>query len=161
MIIIGEQEAAYPRLHERLSRVEGLVRDNPHIVEAMLDAVLVSGAAGAANPRTRQQLAARLWRALGYGDGPEVMVMDAPGACSQHLPGTNSIMLEKSLVDPFEDAEAGSQGAAFLGREILAVFLQSLVHWLCCHAAAEITSPEATVGAIANLRKTAFQDLRG
>ena len=158
MIIISEQEATYPRLRDRLVRLEGLARANPHIVASILDAVMLAGTAGEASARARQLMEAKLWRALSYGDAPEVMVMDAPGACSHHLPGTNSIVLEKSLVQRFEDAEPGSQGAAFLGQEILAIFLQSLVHWLCSHSFADA---EASAGAVAELRKTAFQALRG
>ena len=51
MIITGGQEGAYPRLRDRLSRLDGLTRGNPQIVAAMLDAVVLSGAAGAPSPR--------------------------------------------------------------------------------------------------------------
>ena len=159
MIIINEQEAVYPRLHECLCGIEDVARGNPHIVEAIVKTILSAGAEAKVTPQLRQLIEAKLWRALRYGDAPEVIVMDAPGACSQHLQGTNSIVLEKSLVRRFEDAEPGSRGSHFLGQEIKAIFLQSLVHWLgyCCLS--ELATSEIAPAALADLRETAFQDL--
>lgn len=160
MRIIGEQEGDFSRLHACFCRLEDLARKNPRMVDAIVNAILAVDSGGEATPQVRQMVEAKLWRALGYGDAPEVTVMDAPGACSHHLPGTNSIILEKSLVRRYEEAEAGSQEARFLGQEVLAIFLQSLVHWLCYRCLAEIAVPEVTLAALADLRKTAFQDLR-
>ena len=161
MIIIGDQETAFPQLRDRLGRLNGLAKANPHIVAAILDAVLIGGAGGQVNSRARDLLEAKLWRALAYGEGPEVMVMDAPGARSHHLPGTNRIVLERSLVDRFEQAAPSSQAARFLGQEVLAVFLQSLVHWLCGQCFATGAPAPATFGAIADIRRAAMEDLRG
>lgn len=159
MIIIGEQEGTYPRLHDCLCRIEDVARGNPHIVDAIVNTILAAGADAKATPQVRQLIEAKLWRSLRYGDVPEVMVMDAPGACSQHLQGTNSIVLEKSLIRRFEDAEPGSRGSHFLGHEIMAIFLQSLVHWLgyCCLS--ELATSEIAPAALADLRETAFQNL--
>ncbi len=160
MVIIGEQEKSYPRLHFVLCRLEGLIRDHPQTVEAILDAILTVESGAAASSRVRQPLEAKLWRALRYGDAPAVMVMDMPGACSHHIPGTNRIMLEKSLVRRFEEAEPGSHNGRFLGQEVMAIVLQSLVQWLCHRCLADMTASAVDYGAVADLRKTAFQDLR-
>lgn len=160
MVIIGEQESDYPRLHLCLCRLEDLVREHPQTVATVLDAILAAGSGAEASPQVRQPVESKLWRALRYGDAPAVMVMDTPGACSHHIPGTNRIMLEKSLVRRFEQAESGSHNARFLGQEVMAIVLQSLVHWLCNHCLADLTTSAVVHGAVADLRKTAFQDLR-
>lgn len=154
MIIGSEQENDFPRLHRCLLRLEGAARDNPETVATILDLVLEMGSAESESRHTRKIVESRLWRALRYGEKPAVMVMEAPGACSQYLPGTNRIVLERSLVQHLEELETDALNKRFLRQEVVGVLLQELAQWLCYRSMVDFAAPMVALKNLADLRKT-------
>jgi hypothetical protein len=152
LVIIGGQEGSYPRIHALLCQFETLALRQPEAVEAILDFVVAAAALDQGPTLERRRLEVRLKRALTVGEGPEVTVMNAPGACSQYLRGSNTIVVERSLAQRYEESGDDPVCGAFLHREVSERLLQALGQWLLACAVPHLDAPVLAQLALDRLR---------
>lgn len=152
MVIIGDQEGEYPRLDACLRQLETLAERQPATFATIIDFVTLAGQLDGGDAQERRRLETQLKRALAAGEPPVVTIMDAPGACSQYLRGSNTIVLERSLARRFEASGDDPVCGRFLRREVTERLLQALSQWLLARCLPHVSGPVLAHLALDRLR---------